>query len=181
MDDAEESYKLIQLPKTESKMSLLGNLFLSEGKTTQVLSIKCRTRSGDKNFVSCINSILRDAYPNDCIGLGGVFCAAKGKLKIHVMPKFSETPLKSDKDVEEWLNFYEMDAPFTCLSVMVSRDPGLDLRLEHSHGFNLEKGQGGHYHYDTTPDIVEYTAYYNIAEVCYRVDRPNVTHMIGRD
>ena len=31
MDDAEESYKLIQLPKTESKMSLLGNLFLSEG------------------------------------------------------------------------------------------------------------------------------------------------------
>ena len=41
---------------------------------------------------------------------------------------------------------------------------GLDLRLEHSHGFNLEKGQGGHYHYDTTPDIVEYTAYYNIAE-----------------
>ena len=60
------------------------------GKTSQVLSIKCRTRSGDKNFVSCINSILRDAYPNDCIGLGGVFCAAKGKLKIHVMPKFSE-------------------------------------------------------------------------------------------
>ena len=31
MDDAEESYKLIQLPKAESKMSLLGNLFLSEG------------------------------------------------------------------------------------------------------------------------------------------------------
>ena len=31
MDDAEESYKLIQLPKSESKMSLLGNLFLSEG------------------------------------------------------------------------------------------------------------------------------------------------------
>ena len=41
---------------------------------------------------------------------------------------------------------------------------GLDLRLEHSHGFNLAKGQGGHYHYDTTPDIVEYEAYYNIAD-----------------
>ena len=31
MDDAEESYKLIHLPNAESKMSLLGNLFLSEG------------------------------------------------------------------------------------------------------------------------------------------------------
>ena len=41
---------------------------------------------------------------------------------------------------------------------------GLDLRLEHSHGFNIDNGQGGHYHYDTTPDVVEYTAYYNIAE-----------------
>ena len=32
MDDAEETYKLLQLPKEESKMSLLGNLFLSEGQ-----------------------------------------------------------------------------------------------------------------------------------------------------
>ena len=32
MDDADETYKLLQLPKEESKMSLLGNLFLSEGK-----------------------------------------------------------------------------------------------------------------------------------------------------
>jgi len=181
MDDADETYKLLQLPKEESKMSLLGNLFLSEGKPSQVLEIKCRCRSGKQNFASCINSILKEAYPDKCIGLGGVFCATKGKLKIHVMPKFSEVPLQTDKDVENWLNFYEMDGPFTCLSVLVSNDPGLDLRLEHSHGFNIAQGQGGHYHYDTTPDIVEYTAYYNIAEVCYRVDRPNVTHMVGRD
>ena len=118
-----------------------------------MLEIKCKTRSTKQNFVRCISNILRKEYPNECIGLGGVFCAAKGKLKIHVMPKFSEvnlaeafvyyllsfyvilsltgfylylyfqTPLKSDKDVEGWLNFYEMDAPFTCLSVLVSKDP----------------------------------------------------------
>ena len=34
-----------------------------------------------------------------------------------------KVPLKSDKDVENWLRFYEMDAPFTCLSVLVSNDP----------------------------------------------------------
>jgi hypothetical protein len=39
------------------------------------------------------------------------------------MPKFSETPLNTDEDVENWLKFYEMDAPFMNLSVFVSRDP----------------------------------------------------------
>ena len=32
MDDKDETYKLLHLPKEESKMSLLGNLFLSEGE-----------------------------------------------------------------------------------------------------------------------------------------------------
>jgi hypothetical protein len=36
--------------------------------------------------------------------------------------------------------------------------------VEHTHGYNIEKGQGGHYHYDTTPDIIEYVGYFNLAE-----------------
>ena len=40
----------------------------------------------------------------------------------HILPKF-KVPLQTDKDVENWLNFYEMDGPFTCLSVLVSNDP----------------------------------------------------------
>ena len=32
---------------------------------------------------------------------------------------------------------------------------GYDLRDEHFHGFN-EQGEGGHYHWDTTPDTVHY-------------------------
>jgi hypothetical protein len=51
------------------------------------------------------------------------------------MPKFSETPLNTDEDVENWLKFYEMDAPFMNLSVFVSRDPVSVLKLT----LNLEK------------------------------------------
>ena len=65
-------------------------MYLIAGKPGQVLEIKCKTRSTKQNFVSCISDILRKEYPNECIGLGGVFCTAKGKLKIHVMPQFSE-------------------------------------------------------------------------------------------
>jgi len=83
--------------------------------------------------------------------------------------------------VANWLKFYEMDAPFTCLSFLLSEDPGLDIRVEHSHGFNLDKVEGGHYHTDTSPDNVEYVGYYNVAEYIYRIDQPKETHNVGRD
>lgn len=48
---------------------------------------------------------------------------------------------------------------------------GLDLRVEHTHCFS-DHGCGGHYHYDVTPQEVEYLAYYTLAEKLYRIDRP---------
>jgi len=179
--DKDQSYELVALPESETKMSLLGNLFLSNGEGGQVIKVTCKKRSGSDNFVSCMRKCLEKEFSTESLGLGGVFCAQKGQLKIHVMPEFSTKPLESESDVENWLNFYTMDSNFTCFSVFVSRDPGLDLRVEHTHGLNKEKCQGGHYHYDITPEVIEYTGYFNLAEYCYRVDRPKVTHMIGRD
>ena len=128
------------------------------------MEIKAKKRSDKDNFVSCMRKCLASEFSTESIGLGGVFCIKKGQAKIHVMPEFSSKPLESDADVENWLRFYKMDAPFTCFSVFVSKDPGLDLRVEHTHGLNEGKCQGGHYHYDTTADEVEYHGYFNVAE-----------------
>ena len=104
-------------------MSLLGNLFLSNGQPGKVIEVKCKSRKGEENFVSCMRKCLEAEYPDKSIGFGGVFCVQKGQVKIHVMPEYSTKPLSSDADVENWLNFYKMDAAFTCFSVFVSRDP----------------------------------------------------------
>lgn len=162
------------------EFSLLGNFLACEGKRSKVLKINASKRSGEENFVSCLRKVLHANYGEDPVGLGGVFLIKNGKAKLHVMPNFSEVPLQSDKDVENWLNFYEMSSPLVCLSVLVSSDPGLDLRVEHTHCFG-QHGVGGHYHYDTTPNEVEYEAYYNIAEEIWRIDRPTISHQIGRD
>ncbi|CAI7603857.1 unnamed protein product [Penicillium viridicatum] len=64
-----------------------------------------------------------------------------------------------------------------CLTVMHSSDPeGLGLRMEHTHCFGVNgTPKGGHYHYDIQDgDEVEYEAYFNVASVVYRVDRPGV-------
>ena len=48
---------------------------------------------------------------------------------------------------------------------------GFDLRDEHFHCFSMH-GQGGHYHWNTTPDEVEYRGYFVLADNVYRIDQP---------
>uniref|UniRef100_A0A3B3DAY6 Chromosome 11 open reading frame 54 n=1 Tax=Oryzias melastigma TaxID=30732 RepID=A0A3B3DAY6_ORYME len=116
---------------------------------------------------------------SDCnFGLLGNLYACEGKPG---KPReFSACPLNTNDDVNKWLKHFEVSAPLICQSVLVSRDPGLDLRVEHTHCFS-HHGEGGHYYIDTTPDSVEYLGYFLPAEFVYRIDRPKQTHAVGRD
>ncbi|XP_070571698.1 ester hydrolase C11orf54 homolog [Ptychodera flava] len=169
------------LEKAKSKdFCLLANLYVSEGKPGKVIEVKASKRTGEENFVTCMRKTLKAKYGEKPVGFGGVFLIEKGKAKIHVMPEFSTKPIESDAAVNEWLKFYEMKATLVCLSTFISADPGLDLRVEHTHCFS-HHGDGGHYHYDVTPEEVEYRGFFVPAEYIYRIDAPEKTHMIGRD
>ena len=63
--------------------------------------------------------------------------------------------------------------------IMISYSQGMDLRVEHFHCFS-EHGQGGHYHFDTTPNEVEYRGYFMLADYVYRVDQPPQTTALAR-
>lgn len=52
--------------------------------------------------------------------------------------------------------------------------------MQHFHSFS-HHGEAGHYHCDVTPDVAEYLGYFVVAEDIYRIDRPEVTHKVGRD
>uniref|UniRef100_A0A8C6UL09 Chromosome 11 open reading frame 54 n=1 Tax=Neogobius melanostomus TaxID=47308 RepID=A0A8C6UL09_9GOBI len=133
------------------------------------------------SIVTALRKTLEGHYPDKSIALGGTFVIQKGKAKIHIMPReFSVCPLNTEDEVNNWLKHFEVNAPLICQSVLVSKDPGLDLRVEHTHLFS-HHGEGGHYYIDTTPDIVEYVGYFLPAEYVYRIDRPKETHGVGRD
>ncbi|XP_035290074.1 ester hydrolase C11orf54 homolog [Anguilla anguilla] len=166
---------------SDCDFGLLANLYACEGKPGKVLEVKASRRTGGDSLVTCLRKTLANHYSDKSLALGGTFVIQKGKAKIHIMPReFSACPLNSDEDVNEWLKHFEVSAPLVCQSVLVSRDPGLDLRVEHTHCFS-HHGEGGHYYIDTTPDTVEYLGYFLPAEFIYRVDRPKTTHVIGRD
>nr|AFK10805.1 ester hydrolase C11orf54-like protein isoform 1 [Callorhinchus milii] len=151
---------------------MLANLYISEGQPGKVIEVKATRRTGESDFVKCMREALGYRYGDKPVGMGGVFIIQKGKAKLHVMPAFSSTPLESDREVTKWLKFFDMNSPLICQSTFVSHDPGLELRVEHTHCFS-QHGEGGHYHYDTTPNIIQYLGYFLPAEHLYRIDRPN--------
>lgn len=158
---------------------LMGNFLVSEGKSGKVLEVKASQRTGEENFVSCMRKALKSYYGDKVVALGGVFLVESGRAHLHIMPDFSKEPLACDEDVQKWLNFYDMSAPLVCVGELVSHDPGMDLRVEHFHCFS-DHGEGGHYHWDTTPGEVQYRGYFVLADYIYRVDQPPETTELGR-
>lgn len=154
-----------------NEFSILLNVLASNGERGRVLKVEAATRTGPKNFVTCMREALKAHFGEQPVGLGGAFVIENASAKIHVMPDFAAQPLQTEEEVQQWLRFFTYTSPLTCLSVFVSHDPGLGLRVEHTHCFSAH-GQGGHYHHDTTPAEVSYTGYFVVAENLFRVDRP---------
>lgn len=175
----EETCDVHQLPSDETRASLLGNVLISEAKPGKVVHVNCKVRIGSDDFITSIRKTLASQFQGS-VGLGGVFLLKSGKAKQHVMRDFSETPIQTELELNTWLKFYEMPAELINLGVLITDEADLDLRLQHFHSFSTT-GWGGHYHNDTTPDMVEYDGYFVVGEKIIRVDKPLVTHNFGRD
>ena len=76
-----------------------------------------------------------------------------------------------------FLQFYESVGPkLQCYSVLWTGDPtggNLNLREsgEHTHFHSYkDKKDAGHYHFDVTPEEIEYEGYFNTAKEVHRVN-----------
>ncbi|CAJ0568979.1 unnamed protein product, partial [Mesorhabditis spiculigera] len=155
------------------KFNLMANLAISEDseKQVDVVHVTVKGRTGKLNFTDAIRKAVADCYAKRPVSLGGVFIIRKGKAKLHVMPDFPACPWNTEDEItDKWLRYFEMSAPLVCCTVMHSSDPGHQLRMEHTHCFSSH-GDAGHYHYDTTPDEVEYEGWFAPAIKVYRIDK----------
>ncbi|XP_031640187.1 ester hydrolase C11orf54 homolog [Contarinia nasturtii] len=169
-----------KVPHNETKFALMANLYVSEGQKGKVLHVKCKKRLRADNFITACQNAVKRAFADKHVGVGGVFILKNGNAHQHVMRDFSKIPLHTNEDVNNWLKFYEMPGILIALGTFVSDDMDLDLRLQHFHSFS-KSNWGGHYHYDTTPNTIEYEAYFNVGQRIIRIDPPVVTHQVGRD
>lgn len=54
--------------------------------------------------------------------MGGTFIMKEGKAKQHVMADFSEKPLNSTKDLDNWLYYFDMSAPLIAVGTFTSAE-----------------------------------------------------------
>ena len=164
----------------------LGNIFYSDGKKEKVLKIRINGRSGKQGSLpQAIRAALisqLNLKNNNHIALGGIFRILKGQIRAHIQPDYKDIKYeyydpKLMKCTKDFLQFYEPVGPnLQCYSVLWTGDPTegkLNLREsgEHTHFYDFKnKSCSGHYHYDVTPDEIEYECYFNTANTVYRVN-----------
>ena len=164
----------------------LGNIFYSDGKKEKVLKIRIKGRSGKQGSLpqairtALINQL--NLKNNNHIALGGIFRILKGQIRAHIQPDYKDIKYeyydpKLMKCTKDFLQFYEPVGPnLQCYSVLWTGDPTegkLNLREsgEHTHFYDFKnKSCSGHYHFDVTPDEIEYECYFNTADTVYRVN-----------
>ena len=165
----------------------LGNLYACDGVPGDVLAVRACQRIGDEPSFS---QVLRRALAglpgiggNTQVGMGGIFHISAGQVRAHVSPDYDRIPFKyydEERDEvvrQDFLQFYEgMGPDLFCMSVFWTGDPtggALHLRSsnEHTHFFSTGgRAEGGHYHYDVTPDAIAYEGYFQLAERVVRVN-----------
>ena len=171
---------------TARKHGGLGNVFYTDGVRGKVIKIKIKGRSGEQGSLpQAMRKALLDNLKiegNDHLALAGVFRMLKGKIKSHVQPDYADIKHeyydpKQMKCVKDFLQFYEPVGPeLQGYSILWTGDPtGGDLNLresgEHTHFHSYTKENiAGHYHFDVTPEEIEYEGYFNTAEEVHRVN-----------
>jgi len=171
---------------TARKHGGLGNVFYTDGNRGKVIKIKIKGRSGEQgSLTQAMRKSLSDNLKikdNDHIALAGVFRILNGKIRSHVQPDYKD--IKHEyydpeqmKCVKDFLQFYEPVGPeLQSYCVLWTGDPtggNLNLREsgEHTHFHSYTKENvAGHYHFDVTPEEIEYEGYFNTAEEVHRVN-----------
>ena len=171
---------------TARKHGGLGNVFYTDGVRGKVIKIKIKGRSGEQgSLTQAMRKALSDNLQiknNDHMALAGVFRILKGKIRSHVQPDYKD--IKHEyydpeqmKCVKDFLQFYEPVGPeLQGYCVLWTGDPtggNLNLREsgEHTHFHSYTKENvAGHYHFDVTPEEIEYEGYFNTAEEVHRVN-----------
>ena len=180
-----ENKKCIVEKYTAKKHGGLGNIYYTDGKKGKVLKLIIKGRDGKQGSLpqAIRTALIEDLTTEDHkLALAGVFRILNGKIRSHVQPDYKDIKQeyydpKLMKCVKDFLQFYEPVGPeLQCYSVLWTGDPtggNLNLRESgehtHFHSYNHDR-DAGHYHFDVTPDEIEYEGYFNNATEVHRVN-----------
>jgi hypothetical protein len=123
-----DKIELLKVDEKETRCTLMGNVFVCEGKTGKVLKVSVKERIGNDDFMKAMRNAMLEYFPNETIGLGGMFILKSGKANHFVMSDFSETPIETEENLKNWLNFHEFKSPLVAVgTILVSEMKTISL------------------------------------------------------
>ncbi|XP_043484054.1 ester hydrolase C11orf54 homolog [Leptopilina heterotoma] len=177
LEDAERSDKFLykNLPANEMRFAFAGNLIYTDGKIGETLRIQVKKRLGPDDFVIVMQQALANRYSDKIVVLGGVFAVTNGKVRIQLPLDYSKKPVNIYvKNSTPWFFNYEASSPLIQVGSLQSIISDFEFNY-YFHTFSDHK-EGGHYLKDTTPEIVEYLAFFTPVEHLFRIDKPKIIH-----
>ncbi|CAD5231414.1 unnamed protein product [Bursaphelenchus xylophilus] len=165
-----DGQSFVQETTCDPCFGLLANLGVSSGETDLVLKITARNRLTDYSFPHAIQQALFNHYRAKIVSMAGIFIQKTGDAKVHIMPDFPERDFSCWEEEKSWLRYFKVRSPLICCSVLHSVNPGIDLRLEHTHCYS-DHGDVGHYYTDIDPETAQFEGYFSPAKFLYRIDQ----------
>ena len=184
----------VRMADNRGQVGCIGNLLFTEGKPAEeVIQVSARFRRAERNwsedphdqeFIRILRTALAEKYPQMTkhVVYGGVVLVLKGRTVTHVMPPYfppaGAKPGKSFPDMGGWAEcFYYSDNKLVgATTLMNHQGAGLpkehgQYRLDHTHFFTQDNKEAGHYHYDVSPEEIEYVAFLVPAKTVTKVDK----------
>ncbi|VDM28710.1 unnamed protein product [Toxocara canis] len=93
-----KGYTMSTIDSTDFEIT--ANLAISDGcPGRKVLRIRAAKRNGEMNYPEAIQKALGAHYGDTLVSLAGLFVLQKGKVRMHVLPDYPESPRKADEKV----------------------------------------------------------------------------------
>ena len=172
-DVSSKSFQLVEYASTA--FGGLAAFTHCQDKNETAIRIKVSGRITKLDFMSSLRQILLDAFPDKSMGIAGIFTMPSGTFNAHIMPEFSSANLTLAQFTDR-LQFFEFEGEGAVfVGHGVTNDPNggkFHLTPTHVHFWNTLSMNGGHYHYDVTPDQVEYEGYFFVTSKLFRIADP---------
>lgn len=167
VDKQTQKVRTLITPPEECRFACIANLFCCEGTRDKILKVTCEKRIGPDNFPKAVCNSLKEEF-EEPVGLGMVFDTVEGAVQHYVAAGYP----KDVTNLIEWVTKPLLQSPIVSVGTIVTKNPhGFPVLADHFHSYTHGNTSGGHYLYDTTPEIIKHVAYISVANTLCIVDK----------
>ncbi|KAL5963336.1 hypothetical protein TSMEX_008932 [Taenia solium] len=156
-------------------ISSLGQLFITEAMPGKVVEIVAHRRIGEPSIFDLIQASLYNKFSKQELpmALGCVFYLQNSGALANVLCELPQEPYHTFPCLKKYQASFNIDGPVIGVGTVLSHDPKkMGFSMASFHCWNASRLLTGHFENDVCPEKATYTVYLTPAKKLYRQDKP---------